>query len=78
MPVRQELGRVLLEAGRAAEAEHVFREDLAQFPDNGWSLHGLAQALRAQNRAADADVAQERFRTVWASADVAIQTLAAP
>jgi tetratricopeptide (TPR) repeat protein len=77
VPVRQELGRVLLEAGRAAESEQVFREDLAQFPDNGWSLYGLAQALRAQDRVADADSAEERFRTVWASADVTIQTLAA-
>ena len=68
--VRQEFGRVLLEAGSAAEAEQVFREDLEQFPENGWSLHGLAQALRAQNRAAEADLVEQRFRTVWATADV--------
>ena len=70
VPVRQELGRVLLDAGSVAEAEQVFGEDLERFPRNGWSLHGLAQALQAQGRAAEADSVEERFRAVWASADV--------
>lgn len=70
VPVRQELGTVLLKAGRAAEAEQAFREDLKRFPENGWSLHGLAQALRAQNRASEAEAVMERFQRVWASADV--------
>ena len=46
MPVRQELGRVLIEAGRLAEAEQAFREDLERFPKNTWSLEGLRQASR--------------------------------
>jgi tetratricopeptide (TPR) repeat protein len=70
VPVRQELGAVLLTAGRAAEAEQAFREDLKRFPENGWSLHGLARAVRAQNRAAEADAVMERFQRMWASADV--------
>jgi tetratricopeptide (TPR) repeat protein len=70
VPVRQELGVVLLKAGRAAEAEQAFREDLKRFPENGWSLYGLAQALRAQNRASEADAAMDRFQRIWASADV--------
>ncbi len=70
VPVRQELGNVLLDAGRAAEAEQVFLDDLENFPENGWSLHGLAQALRAQDRVAEADPVEARFRAVWASADV--------
>src|SRR5262249_890998 len=47
-PVRQALGAVLLQAGRAREAEEVYREDLERNPNNGWSLFGLAQSLRAQ------------------------------
>lgn len=70
VPVRQELGLVLLAAGRAGEAEQAFREDLDRFPDNGWSLHGLAQALRAQGQDTEADTMEQRFREVWASADV--------
>jgi tetratricopeptide (TPR) repeat protein len=46
VPVRQELGRVLIEAGHLAEAEQAFREDLKRFPDNTWSLAGLQQASR--------------------------------
>jgi len=71
VPVRQELGRVLLEAGQPAEAERAFREDLARFPANGWSLSGLAAALRAQGRTAQADSVEAEFRKVWSTADAA-------
>ncbi len=70
VPVREELGMFLLKAGQAAEAEKAFREDLRRFPENGWSLYGLAQALRAQNRASEADAVMGRFQKMWASADV--------
>ena len=49
-PIRHSLGAALLKAGRNAEAEKVYRQDLRRFPENGWSLFGLAQALRAQKR----------------------------
>ena len=71
-PVRQSLGAVLLQAGRAAEAEQVYREDLARNPDNGWSLFGLTQALRAQGKTGEATIAETRFRKAWASADVTL------
>ena len=71
VPVRQELGRVLLAAGRAAEAEQAFREDLERFPENGWSLAGLAQALRALGKAEEADAIAARFTIAWSTADVA-------
>jgi tetratricopeptide (TPR) repeat protein len=70
MPIRQRLGAVLLAAGRAKEAEKVFRADLVHRPENGWSLHGLAQSLRAQNRNKEADQVQERFEKAWKTADV--------
>ncbi|MGH8639115.1 MAG: tetratricopeptide repeat protein [Burkholderiales bacterium] len=50
VPVRQELGRVLLEAGRYADAERAFKEDLKRFPKNTWSLEGLQQASNARAR----------------------------
>jgi tetratricopeptide (TPR) repeat protein len=65
VPVRQELGAVLLRAGRPAEAERAFREDLGRFPENGWSLHGLARALRIQGRVPEADAVAARFSKVW-------------
>jgi pimeloyl-ACP methyl ester carboxylesterase/tetratricopeptide (TPR) repeat protein len=69
-PVRQVLGAVLLEAGRVAEAEAVYREDLAQVRENGWSLFGLARALEAQGRLAEAAAVRTRFAKAWARADI--------
>jgi tetratricopeptide (TPR) repeat protein len=71
-PVRHNLGAVLLEAGRARAAEKVYREDLARFPDNGWSLFGLAQSLRAQGKEQEATEALVRFETAWQYADIEI------
>jgi predicted Zn-dependent protease len=47
VPVRQELGAVLLAAGRPDEAAVAFREDLERFPANAWSEDGLARAEAA-------------------------------
>ncbi len=69
VPVREILGAVLLEAGRPGEAEKAYREDLAKLPDNGWSLFGLAQALDAQGRDAEARVVRDRLNEIWAAAD---------
>jgi tetratricopeptide (TPR) repeat protein len=54
-PIRHSLGAVLLAQGRAAEAERVYREDLARFPENVWALSGLEASLRARGRTIDAD-----------------------
>jgi tetratricopeptide (TPR) repeat protein len=71
-PVRQTLGAVLLAGGRAAEAETVYREDLRRNPENGWSLFGLAQSLRAQGKGTEAAAVDGRFRRAWAQADVTL------
>ena len=73
-PVRQNLGAVLLEAGRADEAEVVFWEDLKKNPENGWSLFGLVQALKAQGKTAEAAMAEQRFQKAWKDADVKLST----
>jgi tetratricopeptide (TPR) repeat protein len=69
-PVRHTLGAVLLNAGRVAEAEAVYRDDLAHNPENGWALYGLAQCLRARDAEADAAKADARFAKAWSRADV--------
>jgi len=69
-PVRQTLGAVLLDSGRPADAERVYREELRRNPGNGWSLFGLAQSLRAQGKAAEANTAQREFALAWRNADV--------
>jgi hypothetical protein len=70
LPLRQQLGALLLAAGRPKEAETAYREDLVRYPNNGWSLHGLAESLKAQGRTKEAEAADARFRKAWARADV--------
>jgi len=69
-PVRHSLGAALLKAGRPAEAETVYREDLKRFPSNGWSLFGLAQSLEAQGKSADS--ARREFQRAWSDADIVL------
>ncbi len=69
-PPRLALGAVLLEAGRAREAETVYWEDLRRNPENGWSLFGLAQASMAQDKKDQAALIRARFEKAWARADI--------
>ncbi len=69
-PARHSLGAILLTAGRAAEAEAVYREDLKRNPENGWALYGLMQSLQAQKKTEDAVAAEKRIKKAWARADV--------
>ena len=71
-PTRQVLGALLLEAGRAREAEAAYRQDLKRFRDNGWSLFGLWQSLQANGRSAEAQDVRARFEKAWARADVTL------
>ncbi len=71
-PPRLALGAILLQAGRAAEAETVYWEDLRRNRENGWALFGLLQALRAQNKSAEAALTESRFKTAWSRADVTL------
>ncbi len=72
LPPRQVLGAVLLEVGRAREAERVFREDLVRHPQNGWTLFGLVQSLEAQQKPDQAKETQLQFNEAWADADVTL------
>lgn len=74
--IRTALGKALLDAGRPADAEAVYREDLRVNPENGWSLFGLAQALRAQGQEAEAAATRARFEKAWARADVLLSASA--
>ncbi|MEX0735602.1 MAG: hypothetical protein WD944_11105 [Steroidobacteraceae bacterium] len=69
-PSRQALGAVLLDAKKPAEAEKTYRDELQRNPENGWSLHGLALALKAQGKKADAQEATDRFTRAWSNADI--------
>jgi tetratricopeptide (TPR) repeat protein len=68
-PTRHALGAALLDAGRAEGAERVYRQDLRHYPENGWSLRGLALALERQGHAQSAQAMEQRFVRAWRDAD---------
>jgi tetratricopeptide (TPR) repeat protein len=71
-PVRHTLGAVLVSAGRYDEAAKVYQEDLAHWPENGWSLFGLWQCLRDQGDSAAAADMEKRWRKAWKRSDVKV------
>jgi Flp pilus assembly protein TadD len=70
LPVRHALGATLMQAGRVAAAEEVYRDDLKRLPENGWSLFGLARSLKLQDKVAEVAPIEARFNKIWASADL--------
>lgn len=70
LPPRHALGMILLDAKRHGDAEAMFRADLARHRNNGWSLHGLELALRAQGKAGEAAKIKASFQAAWKDADI--------
>jgi hypothetical protein len=48
----------------------LYREDLVHYPNNGWSLYGLARSLEAQKKTAEAGKVDAQYRKIWDKADV--------
>ena len=68
-PMREPLGAALLGEGKPAEAEGVFREDLKHNQRNPRSMFGLAESLKAQGKAAEAQTVEKQFKQAWNNAD---------
>ena len=81
-PARHALGALLLEQGRLAEAEAVYRADLGfdktisracWHPDNVWSLHGLHECLTRRGETLEAPLIKARLDLAQARADVPVR-----
>jgi tetratricopeptide (TPR) repeat protein len=72
IPTRHILGVALLKAGKPAEAERVYRQDLKRLPNNGWSLAGLTTALERQGKNREANRTRLAFQKTWRGADMMI------
>jgi tetratricopeptide (TPR) repeat protein len=70
IPPRHYLAHAYMAAGKPAEAERVYREDLGRHRRNGWSLRGLELSLREQGKQAEADRVHEDFQRAWHRADI--------
>ena len=62
----------MLDAGRAKQAEAVYRESLKTYRRDGWALFGLAQALTDQGRTAEAAAVSQDFKSAWAASDITL------
>jgi tetratricopeptide (TPR) repeat protein len=80
-PTRHALGALLLEQGRIADAEAVYRADLGldgtvsrpcQHPENVWSLHGYHECLLRLGKASEAELVSPRLQLAAARATVPI------
>jgi tetratricopeptide (TPR) repeat protein len=67
--VRHYLGDVYLQLGEWRAAEEAYRQDLFNYPENGWALSGLHKALPEQGRDGEADEVRTRFDASWIRAD---------
>ncbi len=71
IPERERLGALLNKAGRFADAEQVFRADLAKNVGNPRSLYGLSRSLDGQRKQASQET-RSAFDRAWAGADVTL------
>jgi tetratricopeptide (TPR) repeat protein len=81
-PVRHAYGALLLEQGRVAEAEAVYRADLGlddalprplQHPGNVWALHGFHECLVRRGRTGEARIVAQQLKLAAALADVPVE-----
>ncbi|MEU4929677.1 hypothetical protein AB0G54_24755 [Streptomyces yokosukanensis] len=81
-PTRHAYGALLLERGRVAEAEAVYRADLGlddslpralQHPGNVWALHGFHECLVRLGKAGEARIVAQQLRIAAAMADVPVE-----
>ncbi|MES2325158.1 MAG: hypothetical protein V4633_23125 [Pseudomonadota bacterium] len=72
---RLRLGSMQMRAGRHAEAEKTYRQDLENHPKNGWALSGLKLALASQGKPGEMQAVSKDLATSWALADVKVQSL---
>ncbi|MFS8197971.1 tetratricopeptide repeat protein [Streptomyces sp. CWNU-52B] len=81
-PTRHAYGALLLEQGRVAEAEAVYRADLglddtlpraSHHPGNVWALHGFHECLVRLGRTGEARIVAQQLKLAAAVADVPIE-----
>jgi tetratricopeptide (TPR) repeat protein len=75
-PAKQTLASMLLQAGNAERAEHLFLESLTASPNNAWVLYGLAESYKAQGDKNGAKYANALFKDAWLGEKKAKPTLA--
>jgi tetratricopeptide (TPR) repeat protein len=70
IPARQYLGYYLLKSKKAAEAEQAYKDDLVANPGNGWSLLGMYNCMKAQDKLSEAAAYKLRYEKAFEDADI--------
>jgi Flp pilus assembly protein TadD len=76
LPARELLGGALLMSGEYAEAEKVFRAEIAKHQRNGRALFGLVESLKRQGKDDSAHMVQREFEKAWETADTKLSVAA--
>jgi hypothetical protein len=63
-----------MKAEKYEEAEKIYNEDLLTLRQNGWSLTGLYQSLKAQGKMTEAKKIKQEFDQAWSDADIKIDS----
>ena len=71
--VRHILGNLLLKTGDYAQAEKIYREDLHNWPKNGFALNGLSESLQGQGKTKEAEETKKLFQDSWKLADTELK-----
>jgi len=81
-PARHALGALLLEQGQVERAEEVYKADLGfdsslirarRHPNNVWSLHGLAECLKRQDKKIELGLISQSLSLAMGRADIPIK-----
>ncbi|MEO9967462.1 MAG: hypothetical protein ABJF11_16810 [Reichenbachiella sp.] len=70
IPTRQNLGAILVDAKQYTKAEQIYKEDLSELRQNGWSLIGLYNVYMAQQKTHAAQKIKQEFDSAWKDADI--------
>ena len=70
--IREFLAYCRVEKGLAAHTLAAYRRDLAKWPNNGWSLYGLSQCLRARGADDEAQRIEMQFLKTWSNSGLRI------
>ncbi|MEP1033000.1 hypothetical protein [Ekhidna sp.] len=71
--VRHLLGELYMRQNRFNDAEIVYKQDLKNFPKNGFALNGLYHSLVAQNRHAEAKKVRQQLEIAWSFSDIILK-----
>ena len=73
-PTRQTLGHVLLQSEKPYEAIKIFKEDLKDYPKNGWSYYGLHKAYEEIGDSLNSEKSFNMFENLWKESDIKVSS----